>query len=138
MLLVSLCIQVPSRGRAFGCGEGLPGLHNPFVRLNGKPTEPCNYQLFQGVLSKYSTEGLGLSACAQMFDAADTNHDGKLSREEFANMMRMKQAAEAPRTQAPVQQMPAAVMPRPTLPATQPKAQAGAIRSWALKWHIHA
>ena len=56
-----------------------------------------------------------------MFDAADTNHDGKLSREEFANMMRMKQAAEGQRPS----QMVGAVMPRPTLPATQPKAQVG-------------
>ena len=45
----------------------------------------------------------------QMFNTLDSNHDGKLSREEFAHLMKMKQAAGA--------QMPA--MPQPQVQMTQ-------------------
>ena len=55
----------------------------------------------------------------QVFDNLDSNHDGRLSREEFAHMMKMKQA-----TGAQMQPMPQPQVQMPQMPqgkaATQP------------------
>ena len=70
----------------------------------------------------------------QVFDTLDSNHDGRLSREEFAQMMKMKQAAGAqmqpmPQPQVQMPQMPqgmAGMQPgmQPVVqPIPQPEAQ---------------
>ena len=52
----------------------------------------------------------------QVFNTLDSNHDGKLSREEFAHLIKMKQAAGAqmppmPQPQVQMQHMPCANVP---------------------------